>query len=94
LIRECASPLPRQRKLQRRLFQAPRVRFPERKAIVIFGYEHSPPLIDTTVAIESFEAVPGATAAHGLELPIGELASLDIRRPAGKSAKRIPSFFS
>jgi hypothetical protein len=28
--------------------------------------------------------VPGATAAHGLELPIGELASLDIRRPAGK----------
>jgi hypothetical protein len=31
--------------------------FPERKAIVIFGYEHSPPLIDTTVAIESFEAI-------------------------------------
>jgi hypothetical protein len=31
--------------------------FPERKAIVIFGYEHLPPLIDTTVAIESFEAI-------------------------------------
>jgi hypothetical protein len=28
--------------------------------------------------------VPGATAGHCLELPIGELASLDIRRPAGK----------
>jgi hypothetical protein len=40
--------------------------FPERKAIVIFGYEHSPPLIDTTVAIESFEAI--AKQVVGIEL--------------------------
>ena len=41
-------------------------RFPERKAIVIFGYEHSPPLIDTNVAIESFEAI--AKQVVGIEL--------------------------
>ena len=40
--------------------------FPERKAIVIFGYEHSPPLIDTTLAIESFEAI--AKQVVGIEL--------------------------
>jgi hypothetical protein len=32
-------------------FERPYSRFPERKAIVIFGYEHSPPPIDITVAI-------------------------------------------
>jgi hypothetical protein len=40
--------------------------FSERKAIVIFCYEHSPPLIDTTVAIDSFEAI--AKQVVGIEL--------------------------
>jgi hypothetical protein len=40
--------------------------FAERNAIVIFGYEHSPPLIDTTVAIESFELI--AEQVVGVEL--------------------------
>jgi hypothetical protein len=40
--------------------------FPERKAIVIFGYEHSPPLIHITIAIESFEAI--AKQVVGIEL--------------------------
>jgi hypothetical protein len=40
--------------------------FPERKAIVIFGYEHSPPRIDITIAIESFEAI--AKQVLGIEL--------------------------
>jgi hypothetical protein len=31
--------------------------FPERKAIVVFGYEHSPPQIDITPAVESFEII-------------------------------------
>jgi hypothetical protein len=31
--------------------------FSERKAIVVFGYEHSPPQIDITTAIDSFEVV-------------------------------------
>jgi len=46
--------------------------FPERKAIVIFGYEHSPPLIDTTVAIESFEAI--AKQVVGIELAARQAA--------------------
>ncbi len=40
--------------------------FPERKAIVVFGYEHSPPLIDISLAIESFEAI--AKQVVGIEL--------------------------
>jgi hypothetical protein len=40
--------------------------FPERKAIVIFGYEHSSPLIDITIAIEAFEAI--ASQVVGIEL--------------------------
>jgi hypothetical protein len=40
--------------------------FTERKAIVIFGYEHSPPLIDITIAIDSFEAI--AKQVVGIEL--------------------------
>jgi hypothetical protein len=40
--------------------------FRERKAIVIFGYEHSPPLIDISVAIDSFEAI--AKQVVGIEL--------------------------
>jgi hypothetical protein len=40
--------------------------FPERKAVLIFGYEHSPPLIDITTAIESFEAI--AKQIMGIEL--------------------------
>ena len=45
--------------------------FTERKAIVVFGYEHSPPLIDISIAIESFEAI--AEQAVGIEL--GEMQS-------------------
>jgi hypothetical protein len=40
--------------------------FPERKAVIVFGYEHSPPLIDITIAIESFEAI--AKQIVGVEL--------------------------
>jgi len=40
--------------------------FTERKAIIVFGYEHSPPLIDISIAIESFEAV--AKQVVGIEL--------------------------
>jgi hypothetical protein len=40
--------------------------FPERKAIIIFGYEHSPPLIEITIAIDSFEAI--AKQVVGIEL--------------------------
>jgi hypothetical protein len=40
--------------------------FSERKAIVIFGYEHSPPLIDITVVIDSFEAI--AKQVVGIDL--------------------------
>ena len=40
--------------------------FSERKAVVIFGYEHSPPLIAITTAIESFEVV--AKEVVGVEL--------------------------
>jgi hypothetical protein len=40
--------------------------FFERKAILVFGYEHSPPLIDITTAIESFEAI--AKQVVGIEL--------------------------
>jgi hypothetical protein len=40
--------------------------FPERKGIVIFGYEHLPPLIDITIAIDSFEAI--AKQVVGIEL--------------------------
>jgi hypothetical protein len=40
--------------------------FPERKAIVIFGYEHSPPRIDIAIAIGSFEAI--AKQVVGIEL--------------------------
>ena len=40
--------------------------FSERKSIVIFGYEHSPPQIDITTAIESFEVV--AKQVVGVEL--------------------------
>lgn len=41
-------------------------RFSERKAIVIFGYEHTPPLISLEPAIRSFEAV--ATTVCGIVL--------------------------
>jgi hypothetical protein len=40
--------------------------FPERKAIVIFGYEHSPPIIEITTAVEAFEAI--AKQVVGIEL--------------------------
>jgi hypothetical protein len=38
----------------------------ERKAILVFGYEHSPPLIDITTAIVSFEII--AKQVVGIEL--------------------------
>jgi hypothetical protein len=40
--------------------------FFERKAILVFGYEHSSPLIEITIAIESFEAI--AKQVVGIEL--------------------------
>ena len=40
--------------------------FAERKAIIVFGYEHSPPLIDISIAIESFEVI--AKQVVGIEL--------------------------
>ena len=43
--------------------------FPERKAIVIFGYEHTPPQIDLTVAVKAFEVI--AEQVLGIELGIG-----------------------
>ncbi len=50
--------------------------FPERKAIVIiFGYEHSVPLIDITVAIDSFEAI--AKQVLGIELGERQSAQFD-----------------
>jgi hypothetical protein len=30
---------------------------PERRAVVVIGYEHSPPKVDLTVLVESFEAI-------------------------------------
>jgi hypothetical protein len=47
--------------------------FSERKAIVVFGFEHSPPLIDIATAIESFEVV--AKQVVGIEL--GERCSTE-----------------
>ena len=40
--------------------------FTERLAVVVFGYEHSPPLIDISTAIESFEMI--AKQVVGIEL--------------------------
>ncbi len=40
--------------------------FSERKAVVVFGNEHSPPQIDITTAIESFEVT--AQQVVGIEL--------------------------
>jgi hypothetical protein len=31
--------------------------FPERKAVIVFGYEHTPPLISLETAVQSFEAI-------------------------------------
>ena len=31
--------------------------FGEQKAIIVFGYEHTPPVIDLDVAVRSFEAI-------------------------------------
>jgi hypothetical protein len=42
--------------------------FPERKAILVFGYEHSPPRIDISIAIESFEAI----AKQVVSIELGE----------------------
>jgi hypothetical protein len=48
--------------------------FAEREAIVVFGYEHSPPLIDISIAIASFEAI--AKQVVGIELGERYSASL------------------
>jgi len=40
--------------------------FSERKAIVVFGYEHSPPQIDIAIAIDAFEFI--AKKVVGIEL--------------------------
>jgi hypothetical protein len=41
--------------------------FSERKAAIVFGYEHSPPIIDLTVAIAAFEVV----AREVIQLELG-----------------------
>lgn len=40
--------------------------FAEQKAIIVFGYEHTPPLIDLDVAVRSFEAI--AQTVVGFEI--------------------------
>jgi len=40
--------------------------FTERKAIIVFGCQHSPPLIDISIAIKSFEDI--AKQVVGIEL--------------------------
>ena len=42
--------------------------FPERKAVVVFGYEHTPPQIDLAVAVRSFEVI--AEQVLGIQLSI------------------------
>ncbi len=39
---------------------------PERKAVAVIGYEHSPPKIDLTTLVDSFEAI--ATQVAGIKL--------------------------
>ena len=66
--------------------------FPERKAIVIFGYEHSPPLIDITIAIESFEAI--AKQVVGVELDARRSAQFgppDAPRASTRQGVRVAS---
>ena len=41
-------------------------RFPEKKAIIIFGYEHAPTQIDLTLAVKAFEAI--AREVTGIQL--------------------------
>jgi hypothetical protein len=47
--------------------------FSERKAIVVFGYEHSPPKIDITTAIDSFEIL----AKEVVDVELGERYSAE-----------------
>jgi hypothetical protein len=42
--------------------------FSERKAIIVFGYEHSPPQIDITRAIDAFEVI----AKQVVDIELGE----------------------
>lgn len=52
-----------------------RSRFLERRAIVVFGYEHTPPRIDLTVAIRSFEVI--AEQVLGVRLSERHCANFD-----------------
>jgi len=45
--------------------------FSERKAIVVFGYEHSPPQIDITITIDAFEVI----AKQVVKIKLGERQS-------------------
>jgi hypothetical protein len=47
-------------------YKLARHRGPERRAVVVVGYEHVPPLIDLTVLVESFEVI--ARNVLGLKL--------------------------
>jgi hypothetical protein len=40
--------------------------FPSRKAVIVFGFEHTPPQVDLTVAIRAFEVI--ATQLVNIEL--------------------------
>ena len=66
MVGECTPPLPSQVSSIGDSIKLIESGFPERKAIVVFGYEHSPLLIDITTAIESFEAI--AEQVVGIEL--------------------------
>jgi hypothetical protein len=60
--------------------------FEERKAVVIFGYEHSPPEIALRPAIDAFELV----AEHVLHIDLGSRASAfadDLIHPVHQQAR-------
>lgn len=47
---------------------------PEQKALLIFGYEHNPPIIDLTVLIESFELI----SRELLKIPLGDRVEVTV----------------
>ena len=47
---------------------------PERKAVIVIGYEHNPPLVDLSPLVESFEVI----AAQVMALKLSE--RLETRR--------------
>jgi hypothetical protein len=66
LVRERASPLSGNVSAIGDCIKLIESEFLERKAILVFGYEHSPPQIHITRAINSFEVV--ATQVVGIDM--------------------------